>query len=137
MVAAFLRQLYPPPPDPSHPEATIKSDIDIVFVHGLNPAGREDHSTHTWTHVNGTFWPEQILPKSIPSARILLFSYNSNVFFGVANATIRHHADSLLDRLHGKRMGDVRVRTIVATATPTKCDSRWRRTGRSCLSVTC
>ncbi|KAF8541724.1 hypothetical protein BDD12DRAFT_790429 [Trichophaea hybrida] len=107
MVAASLRQLYPPPPDPSHPEATIKSDIDIVFVHGLNPAGREDHSTHTWTHANGTFWPEQLLPKSIPSARILLFSYNSNVFFGVSNATIRHHADSLLDRLHGKRMEDM------------------------------
>jgi len=38
---------------------------------------------HTQNHENGTFWPKELLPQSIPSARILLFSYNANVFFGV------------------------------------------------------
>ncbi|KAF8246924.1 hypothetical protein K440DRAFT_319374 [Wilcoxina mikolae CBS 423.85] len=83
----------------------MPNTFSIVFVHGLNPSGHENHAEHTWTHHNGTFWLEQLLPQSLPSARILLFSYNSRVFSEVSTASIRHHADSLLDRLHGARIG--------------------------------
>ncbi|KAF8536938.1 hypothetical protein BDD12DRAFT_848775 [Trichophaea hybrida] len=107
MGAASLRQLYPLLGDTNRPDDSAESDIDVVFIHGLNPSGHEDHAERTWTHPTGTVWPAEQLPLSIPSARILLFSYNSNVFFGVSSATIYDHANSLLDRLSGKRMGEM------------------------------
>ena len=29
--------------------ASVTPDVDIVFVHGLNPRGLENHARQTWT----------------------------------------------------------------------------------------
>lgn len=76
-------------------------------MHGLNPKGDKDHARKTWTHKDGTFWPADRLPETMPNARILLFSYNSNVVVDVSNVSVTHHATSLLDKLHGCRLEDV------------------------------
>ena len=83
-------------------------DLDIVFVHGLNPKGQEHHARKTWTHSEdasstATFWPQALLPESVPSARILLFAYNSSVLVKASNAPIHGHANTLLNRLYNKR----------------------------------
>jgi hypothetical protein len=80
----------------------------IVFVHGLNPTGDPDHSEKTWTHESGTQWPRDLLPERIPHARILIFSYNSNVAWDVSEAGIRQHANTLLDLVQGEKKKTVR-----------------------------
>ncbi|KAL9132774.1 MAG: hypothetical protein Q9175_006049 [Cornicularia normoerica] len=62
-----------------------------------------DFANATWTHENGNFWPTKQLPKRIPSARILIFSYNSQVAWDTSENGIQEHADNLLDRLSGAR----------------------------------
>ena len=54
-------------------------ELDIMFVHGLNPKGQEDYTRMTWTYKGdsshiATFWPQTLLPESKPTARILLFA---------------------------------------------------------------
>ena len=88
--------------------APDKPDLDVVFVHGLNPKGNENHARKTWTHGGdasntGIFWPQALLPESIPSARILLFGYNSSILVNASNAPVHGHANTLLNRLHNKR----------------------------------
>lgn len=83
-------------------------DLDIVFVHGLNPKGQENHARTTWTHSGNTshtaiFWPQTLLPESVPTARILLFAYNSSILANASNAPVHGHANTLLNRLHHKR----------------------------------
>jgi pimeloyl-ACP methyl ester carboxylesterase len=46
----------------------------IVFVHGLTG----DRET-TWTHSNGTYWPRDLLPQALPTARIITFGYDADV----------------------------------------------------------
>lgn len=75
----------------------------IVFVHGLNPLSKADFANATWTHENGNFWPTEQLPKRVPSARILVFSYNSHVAWDTSQNGIQKHAENLLDRLSGAR----------------------------------
>ena len=75
----------------------------IVFVHGLNPLSKTNFANATWTHENGNFWPTNQLPKRVPSARILIFSYNSRVAWDTNENGIREHANNLLDRLSGAR----------------------------------
>ena len=91
--------------DPNNP------DLDIVFVHGLNPKGQENHARQTWTHKgdvshSATFWPQNLLPQSVPTARILLFAYNSSILTNASNAPVHGHANTLLNRLHNKRRED-------------------------------
>ena len=45
-----------------------------MFVHGLT-GNRET----TWTHSNGTYWPRDLLPQALPTARIITFGYDANV----------------------------------------------------------
>ena len=81
----------------------------IVFVHGLNPRGSKDHAQSTWTHSangNDVFWPLALLPEDLPSARILLFAYNSSVGINASNNSVHSHAGSLLNRLDLKRRKD-------------------------------
>lgn len=40
-------------------------DVDIVFVHGLNPKGSEDHARQTWTDDGGVFWLQALLPEEL------------------------------------------------------------------------
>ncbi|KAL6713021.1 hypothetical protein ACLMJK_009417 [Lecanora helva] len=79
-------------------------NLDIVFVHGLNPTGEQDHARKTWIHENGTFWPETLLPQLLPTARVLLFAYNSSVLSNASNVTVAGHAQSLLNDVYNKRL---------------------------------
>ena len=79
-------------------------DIDIVFVHGLNPKGLMNHARQTWTDNGGVFWPEVFLPQEIPSARVLLFSYNSCILSNASSANVASHATMLCDRLKNRRL---------------------------------
>jgi hypothetical protein len=51
--------------------------VDIVLIHGLNGDPRK-----TWTAKNGVFWPTDLLPTSLKSAkaRILVYGYNADVY---------------------------------------------------------
>ena len=53
----------------------IPYSADIMFVHGLN-----GHWSRTWTYdKNGTFWPKDLLPQQVPSARIFSYGYPSQL----------------------------------------------------------
>ena len=88
-----------------HPEFRLTNDDSIVFVHGMNPANVPNHAYRTWTHVDGTLWPRDLLPKasSFSASRVMLFSYNSNIALGSTNATIFDHASSLFSLLAERR----------------------------------
>ena len=85
--------------------APEQPDLDIVFVHGLNPKGAETHARQTWTDDSGVFWPETLLPSELPSARILLFAYNSSILGKASSAHVASHARTLCDRLTNCRRG--------------------------------
>ncbi len=89
----------------------------IVFVHGLNPKGTDDHARNTWTHKDGTFWPNDLLPQSIATARIILFAYNSSVLSNASNSPVHSHANTLLNRLlHERRKIEERHRALIFVA---------------------
>ena len=91
--------------------------LSIIFVHGLNPKGTEDHARRTWTHKDGTFWPNDHLPQSIPTARILLFAYNSSVLSKPSNSPVHSHANSLLNGLlNERRKSEERHRALIFVA---------------------
>lgn len=77
----------------------------FVFVHGLNPRGRNDHPFETWTHVNGKFWPKDFLAEDIPYSRVLVYGYNSNITNPqtMSTASIKDHANTLLNLLDMER----------------------------------
>lgn len=89
---------------PNLPEWSSLHSNSIVFVHGLNPKGDVNHARNTWTHENGTFWPESLLPELLPTARILLFAYNSSILRNASNVPVAGHAQSLLNDVHNKRL---------------------------------
>ena len=81
----------------------------IVLVHGLNPKGSKDHARSTWTYsANGddVFWPHALLPETLPSARVILFAYNSSVGTNASNTSVHSHAETLLNRLYLIRQED-------------------------------
>lgn len=88
---------------PKHNSISSLFTLSIVFVHGLNPSGKEGHAISTWTHENGTFWPQKLLLPKVPFARVMIFSYNSAILKAASNVTVGAHATSLLDRLMKKR----------------------------------
>ena len=77
------------------PEGTAPTyPVDIIFVHGLNGDIRA-----TWTHDNGVFWPKDLLPASMPGARILSYGYDSKIFFSADTAEYRDFALHLVGSL--------------------------------------
>jgi hypothetical protein len=83
----------------------------IVAVHGLNPTNRDDYAIATWTDSkSGHLWLRDALPKSQPSARVLLYSYNSSPAFGNDKGRFIDQANSLLECLR-------LIRRKVTTAT--------------------
>ena len=92
----------------------------IVFVHGLNPRGSKDHARSTWTHSangNDVFWPEALLPEGLPSARIILFAYNSSVGINSSNSSVHSHAETLLNRLNLiRQQGSEKHRRLIFVA---------------------
>ncbi|KAI1075136.1 hypothetical protein F5B20DRAFT_595294 [Whalleya microplaca] len=91
----FLKVLVNPP----------NPTVDIVAVHGLNPLGNPLHAESTWTS-EGKLWLRDFLPNRIPSARILLFGYNSNVAFQASTAGITEQAENLLNHVQAARTMD-------------------------------
>ncbi len=73
-------------------------NLDIVAVHGLN-----GDAYSSWEHENGTLWLRDLLPKSIPGARIFTYGYPSKLFFNKSVAGIRDYSQRLLSSLIGVR----------------------------------
>lgn len=92
----FLQEVYTP---------RDAHKVDFVFVHGLNPRGRNDHPFETWTHGNGVFWPTEFLAEDIPYARVFVYGYNSNITHPqtMSTASIKDHANTLLNLLDMER----------------------------------
>ncbi|KAJ5730453.1 Tetratricopeptide-like helical [Penicillium malachiteum] len=93
----FLQEVYTPCDAPK---------VDLVFVHGLNPRGRNDHPFETWTHSNGKFWPKDFLAEDIGYARVFVYGYNSNITNSqtMSTASIKDHANTLLNLLDMERI---------------------------------
>jgi hypothetical protein len=77
----------------------------FIFVHGLNPSGRNDHPFQTWTHSNGKFWPKDFLAEDMPCARVFVYGYNSNITNAqtMSTSSIKDHANTLLNLLDMER----------------------------------
>ena len=71
-------------------------------MHGLNPTNTEFHAEQTWT-AEGKLWLRDFLPSRVPTARVLLFGYNSNVAFETSTAGVLEQGENLLNRLKSKR----------------------------------
>ncbi|KAJ5166726.1 uncharacterized protein N7482_005507 [Penicillium canariense] len=79
------------------------ANVDIVFVHGLT-GNRETTWTDTPTKI---FWPEQLLPTDLPTARILTFGYDADIIHALRVAgsnTLRDHGKGLAHDLALWRM---------------------------------
>ena len=77
-------------------------NVDIVIIHGLN-----GHFKRTWTHQNGTCWPQDLLPQALPGARIFSYGYPSQIFASRSVAGIRDFAKQMLSCLELERAEDV------------------------------
>ncbi|CCA76038.1 hypothetical protein PIIN_10038, partial [Serendipita indica DSM 11827] len=74
--------------------------IDIVAIHGLN-----GHREKTWTTVDGTLWLRDLLPTSLPHARVLTYGYDADTqsYECVSTQTMRRHAEGLARALSRER----------------------------------
>lgn len=87
--------------------------FSIVFIHGLlgNAYG-------TWTK-NNVLWPQDLLPKDVPSCRVLLYGYDSRVLrtgrgqLPTSYTELRSDADDFCARLAADRASKSRVCTML------------------------
>jgi hypothetical protein len=64
--------------------------LDVVALHGLN-----GNAYTTWTNKHDKLWLRDLLPRSLPGARIYTFGYNS-LLFSQSHADIGDFARRLL-----------------------------------------
>jgi hypothetical protein len=95
----------------------------IVFVHGLT-GNRET----TWTHKQSkTFWPQTLLARDLPNARILTFGYDADIVGALNTAgsnTLRDHGKSLANDVALRRMRSRTVSYILCKAHGCNVSSR-------------
>ncbi|KAL9623718.1 MAG: hypothetical protein Q9160_001948 [Pyrenula sp. 1 TL-2023] len=86
----------------SEPAHGLGTSVDIVFLHGFT-----GDSQSTWLDKkSGVYWPKDLLPEDIPTARVLSFGYEADVtkLFGpVSQNTLRNHAENFINDLADKR----------------------------------
>lgn len=81
----------------------------IVAVHGLNPFNKSDHGWNTWRSPpsnDGYLWLRDSLPKTLPTARVMMYTYNSSPVFGSGKGRFIGEASQLLETLFVKRNED-------------------------------
>ncbi|KAJ5143578.1 uncharacterized protein N7515_002365 [Penicillium bovifimosum] len=103
--AVGLEVLHDPP----------NAELDIIFIHSLTA-----NRTRTWTHQNGTFWPNDLLANDIPNARIMTFGYELDLLHFTSTSTLstnrlHDHAQSLSYALVSQRI-DCSARPIIFIA---------------------
>jgi pimeloyl-ACP methyl ester carboxylesterase len=90
----------------STPTEFLLTHRSIVVVHGLNPTSNLNHAWKTWTIEYGVCWltHQDLLPKLLPRARILLYSYNSKLV--CMDHRFLGQSRDLLERLLSSRLED-------------------------------
>jgi hypothetical protein len=78
----------------------IDVELSICFVHGLN-----GDPLKSWTSESPEkcCWPRDLLPKHFPSARIMTFGYNANLWSDTSKGRIAEFSENLLAELIGER----------------------------------
>ncbi|KAK1237933.1 hypothetical protein MKX08_002512 [Trichoderma sp. CBMAI-0020] len=83
-----------------------EAKVDVVFLHGLT-----GHREKTWTAEGETKpWLKTLLPKDLPTARIITYGYDADVLHLTRVAgqnTIREHAKTLINDLSALRTDTV------------------------------
>ncbi|KAF4456852.1 Ankyrin repeats (3 copies) family protein [Fusarium austroafricanum] len=104
--AMVLTQDYPNPDGATN----VNAQADIIAVHGLNPRSKNEtnHVWDTWrtpAGPEGKLWLRDDLPKLVPNARVFVYEYDSTVVYGTNNFTFVDKANSLLEAIRIKQMG--------------------------------
>lgn len=77
----------------------LTHEDSIVAVHGLNPQGKDNHATDTWTKKSGGSnrnWLRDDLPHDMPDVRVLLYEYDSFPVLMSTKTRFVHQASDLL-----------------------------------------
>jgi hypothetical protein len=77
---------------PTTPLSTFP--VDFIALHGIN-----GHPWETWEHDDGTIWLRDLLPQSLPGARVWTYGYPASVFTGIYRGTARDNAHNLLEQI--------------------------------------
>ena len=76
---------------------------NIILIHGFG-----DNVRNTWTGSDGTFWPTDLLPQSLPGIKVLAFQYEADDIVIRPSAGLQNAADQVLQILAVKTMKGVR-----------------------------
>ncbi|KAK0640557.1 hypothetical protein B0T16DRAFT_438603 [Cercophora newfieldiana] len=77
----------------------VSGRIDIIAIHGLN-----GHYLDTWADpATGVNWLRDLIPKVVPAARVLSFSYNSMLQFSKSTADVSTFSLQLLEGIVAER----------------------------------
>jgi hypothetical protein len=75
--------------------------LDVIAIHGLN-----GNAFTTWTNKRGQLWLQDLLPHSLPGARVYTFGYDSTIF-SQSKSDIGDFARRLLSELSLIRQSEV------------------------------